>query len=115
MDGQALVHVTTDGSGGTKTWVAPDVELTPELLADLTSPAIADRVFAALAVEPLAFPCSEYGKKVLKVSKYIWGSMVVAAEFVCCSATTGAGCVLCLVGGYNLGEAGSQALENYCA
>jgi hypothetical protein len=55
----------------------------------------------------------DWGKKVLRAGKYVWGSVVMGGAGVCCLAT-GAGCPLCTVGGWVLTEAGSEALEGYC-
>jgi hypothetical protein len=112
VDGEALVHVTTDGNGDTTTWVAPDVDLPPQVLAELANGNVANEVFAGLG--PQEFPCSDFGKKAVKAAKYIWKGLTIAAGAACCSGGFGVGCVACAIAADIAKDAGSQAADDYC-
>ncbi len=114
VDGEALMHVTVDDHGATKTWVAPNIDLPPEALAQLTTTGVATEIAAGIIYEPLSFPCSDYGKKVVKVAKHIWGAMIAASSAACCLASSGAGCLLCAGAGSNVAELSSEAFDDYC-
>jgi hypothetical protein len=60
VDGDVIMHVSTDGQSDT-TWIAPDLGLPPEAIAELVSTDVATQVFAGIG--PQAFKCSEFGKK----------------------------------------------------
>ena len=108
------MRVTVDDHGGTKTWVAPDIDLPPEALAQLTSAVVASEIAAGIIYEPLAFPCSDYGKKVVKTAKHIWGTMIAAGGAACCLASGGVGCLVCAGVGWNVAELSSEAFDDYC-
>jgi hypothetical protein len=115
VDGEALVHVVTDGQGvTTTTWVAPDVDLPPQAIAQLASVNVADEVFAGIRYEPLSFTCSDFGKRVVKAAKYLWVGLMGAAMPVCCAATGGVGCVACGAATAMGALAGTEAADGYC-
>ena len=115
LEGEPIIHITTNGTSSTSTWVAPDADLSPDMLAELMSEDVADAILASLA-DPLAFPCSEFGKGVLKAGKYVLIGLSIAGGAACCAGTgaTPVGCTLCAIGAGIAEEAGSEALENYC-
>lgn len=118
VDGEALMHVTVDDDGDTTTWVAPDVDLSPEVLAQLVSADVATEVFAGIGNEQLSGSCSESEQKWVKVAKYAWYGIIGAAGAACClgasAASGGAACIACggLVG-VAMG-AGSDIADDYC-
>lgn len=115
VEGEALVYVTSDEQGNTTTWTADNISLPPEALAQLMDANVAANVFAGFFPEPTAFPCSEFGKGVLKAAKYAWVATATAVQLACCVGGVGVGCLICAVGGALAGEAGSDVLEDYCA
>jgi hypothetical protein len=115
VEGEAVVHVTTDEHGNTTTWTADNINLPPEALVQLMSAQVAADVFAGLIPEAKGFPCSEFGKGVLKAAKYVWVATATTLQLACCVGGVGVGCLVCAVGGALAGEAGSDALEDYCA
>jgi hypothetical protein len=114
MDGEPILYVAVDGLGNQTTWFAPGVSLPPETLAGLVHVTVADAVFKGIAVEPVGFPCSEWGKHVVQGSKYVWKAVVFLGGTACCAATSGAGCLLCGLGGEVFEEVGEGALDDYC-
>jgi hypothetical protein len=118
VDGEAIVSSSYDERRGVTRWISPEPGTRQAAAAAIAAIAQqgSDELLDAFAPdEQLAFPCSDWGKKVLRAGKYIWGSLIVASEYVCCTASAGAGCAVCLIGGWNLVEAGTEALEGYCA
>jgi hypothetical protein len=95
VDGLALMHVTTDEHGNETTWIAPDIDLQPETLAQLVSSDVATEVFAGIGEDALSGPCGKWGR----VAKYAWNGIIGAAAVVCCAGvgtpTALAGCVAC--------------------
>jgi hypothetical protein len=65
VDGEAIVSATYDPEAGTTRWTSPERD-GGELLD------------AFVGVGPQAFPCSDYGRKVVKVTKRIWNLMITA-------------------------------------
>ncbi len=114
VDGEALLHVTTDEHGGTTTWVTPGFDIPPQLIAELGAANVATEVFAGMSREPLAFPCSEFGKKVVRFAKYLWVGMVGAAGGACCVASGGAGCIVCGAAAGVAQLADTEAADGYC-
>jgi hypothetical protein len=113
IEGEALLHVTTDEHGATTTWVAPDIDLPPEALAQLATVNVADEIFAGIG-EPQAFKCSDFGKGVVKAAKYLWVGLAGAAGAACCAGGLGVGCLVC--GGATSVAilAGTEAADGYC-
>ncbi len=114
VEGEPLLHVIVDEQGITETWTAPGADVSPEMFVELLGSDVANEIFAGVIPQPAGFPCSEYGKKVLRAGKWIWKGLILAGEAVCCGATTGAGCILCAIGGEIVGEIGEGALDDYC-
>jgi hypothetical protein len=113
VDGEALVHVTTDVKGDTTSWVAPDVDLPPQVLAELANETVANEIFAGIG-GPQEFPCSDFGRKAVRAAKYLWIAATHAATAVCCIGGAGVGCVLCVAGVGVAGHAGAEAADDYC-
>jgi hypothetical protein len=114
VDGEAIVSATYDPSAGVTRWTSPELGAADLATAALT--AIGDRggeelLDAFAAVGPQAFPCSDYGRKVLRASKYIWRGLTVAAQV---AGGVGVGCVACAIAADALKEAGSKELDGYC-
>jgi hypothetical protein len=109
IDGDTIVRSWSDGSG-VETWTPDSSGYSPEVIHEAMMMAATTVLPQSL---PQAFPCSEYGKKVLKAGKYIWGMTVAAAGVLCCTAA-GGGCPLCVAGAWAAHEAGGEALDNYC-
>jgi hypothetical protein len=113
LEGEALIHVITDEHGGTRTWAAPDGDLSPEVIAEFAAVNVADEIFAGMG-EPQAFKCSEFGKSAVKAAKYLWVGLMGAAMPVCCAATGGVGCVACGAATAIGALAGTEAADGYC-
>jgi hypothetical protein len=111
VDGEALVHVIVDG--GTTTWVAPDVDLPPQTLAQLAHANVANEIFSGIG-GPQEFPCSDFGKKAVKAAKYLWVGLLGAAIPVWCAATGGVGCPACGAAAAVGSLAGVEAADGYC-
>lgn len=114
VEGEALLHVTTNDHGTATTWVAPDIDMPPQLIAELGAVNVANEIFAGIGNEPLAFPCSEFGKKVVRFAKYLWVGMVGAAGGACCVASGGAACIVCGAATGVAQLAGTEAADGYC-
>jgi hypothetical protein len=119
VDGEVLMHITVSDHGGTTTWVAPNIDLPPEALAQLVSVDVATEVFARIGYEPLGGPCSESTKKWVRVAKYAWHGIIGGAAVVCCAGATaasgGAACIACGVFAGVAMEAGSDIADDYCS
>ncbi|PRP96584.1 hypothetical protein ENSA5_36600 [Enhygromyxa salina] len=116
VDGEAIAHSSYDDANGVASWrsSAPGTDaLAGAALVGLSGGA-ADELLNVFTEGPQEFPCSKWGKKVLRAGKYIWGAMVAASAGACCGGTGMAGCGLCSAGGAVLHEAGREALEGYC-
>lgn len=113
VEGEALVHVTTDGHGGTTTWVAPDIDLPQQALAELAPVNVASEIFAGVGEGPQEFKCSEFGKGAVRAAKYVWIGLNAAAGYACCAAVQPA-CVLCIGGAAVSGAMGSDIADGYC-
>jgi hypothetical protein len=111
VDGEPLIHVSTDGY----TWLAPDIDLQPEALAQLVSGQVGDEILARMAYEPLSFPCSEFGKKVVRGAKYLWIAASTAVGLACCVDTVGVGCIACGSAAAVAAEWGGDIADDYCA
>lgn len=68
------MHVTTDEHGDATTWIAPDIDLQPETLAQLVSSDVATEVFAGIGEDALSGPCGKWGR----VAKYAWNGAATA-------------------------------------
>jgi hypothetical protein len=84
------------------------------VIAQLTAANVANEIFGGMVNEPLKFPCSEFGKGVLKAAKYLWVGMTGAATAVCCIGGFGVGCVICTAGANLAGYAGAEMANDYC-
>jgi hypothetical protein len=93
--------------------VAPDVDLPPQVLAELANENVANEIFAGIG-GPQLFPCSDFGKRAVKAAKYLWVGLMGAAIPVCCAATGGVGCVACGAATAIGGLAGTEAADGYC-
>jgi hypothetical protein len=113
VDSEAILHVTTDAHGATTTWLAPDVDLPPEALAQLAAVNVADEIFAGVG-DPQEFKCSDFGKKAVKAAKYLWIAATHAATVACCVGGVGVGCLVCGVGAQVAGAVGSDMANEYC-
>jgi hypothetical protein len=115
MEGEPIMRATTDGD----TWWAPDIELPPEMLAELVSRGVADEVFLGLSHDALAGKCSNLEYAVVKGVKILWIVAAGAAGVACCSSvggpSLGAGCIIC--GGLAAAavDAGAEAADGYCS
>lgn len=117
VDGEAIAHTRYDEVGGVVTWTSPNSkasELAAVALAGLSGGAYAELEDAFTDYGPHGFPCSEFGKKVLKAGKYIVGGLIAGSAAVCCQATSGVACFACGAGGWALIEASSEGFDNYC-
>jgi hypothetical protein len=106
VDGEPLLHATTGGS----TWVAPEIDLPPEVIVQLVSVDIANQVFAGVVHEPLKGPCSKW----VRAAKYAWLAAIGVAEVICCSGAPIAGCVVCTGLAVVAAAAGDDIEEDYC-
>jgi hypothetical protein len=116
VDGETIAHSSYDDANGVVSWTTADPEMGELAAAALVglSGGAADELLDAFAGGPQEFPCSDWGKKVLRAGKYIWGAVVTGGGAVCCGATNLLGCGVCVGGAYVLTEAGADALEGYC-
>jgi hypothetical protein len=117
VDGEALVSTSYDPTTGVTSWASTEPGAGELVIAAMT--AIADRggdelLDAFTPDEPEAFPCSDYGRKVVRAAKYVWGMTLAASTSFCCAGTGVFGCGGCLAAGWGLGEAGAEALDGYC-
>jgi hypothetical protein len=117
VDGDLLVSSSYDPTSGVTSWTSPERGAADLAAAAMT--AIGDRggmelLDAFAPVGPQAFPCSDYGRKVLRASKYIWRGLTVAAQVACCAGGVGVGCVACAIAADAVKEAGSKELDGYC-
>jgi hypothetical protein len=112
VDGEMIAHSSYDDANGVDSWIssAPGTDA----LAAAALAGAADELLHTFAEGPHEFPCSAWGKKVLRAGKYIWGAMVMGSAAACCVETAMLGCAVCGAGGWALTEAGSEALEGYC-
>jgi hypothetical protein len=117
VDGEAIASATYDPKTGVTRWTSSEpgsLALSATALAAM--PGHGEELMDAFApVDAQGFPCSDFGKKVLRAGKYIWGAIILAGGAACCEVTFGIGCILCHAGGLVLTEEGWQALEDYCA
>jgi hypothetical protein len=113
VDGEALVHVTSDGHGDTTTLVAPDIDLPPPVIAQLSHAIVAGEIFAGIG-GPQEFPCSDFGKKAVKAAKYLWVGVSAAVGIVCCIGGVTVGCAVCGAAAAVSGEWGGDIADEYC-
>lgn len=114
VEGELLVEVTTDGHGGTTTWVAPDIDLPEQALAQLAPANVASEVFAGVGQGPQEFPCSDFGKGAVRAAKYVWIGLTTATGVVCCMGGIGVGCIVCATAAGVAGEMGGDIADGYC-
>ncbi|KIG17343.1 hypothetical protein DB30_03400 [Enhygromyxa salina] len=114
VEGEAVVHSSWNETGGVHTWTSSAPGASAQALAALTSlPGEAgDELFDAFTTDSEAFKCSEWGKKVLNASRYIWAGVVGAGMAACCVAG-GPACIPCAGGLAAVGLYGDDQLTDY--
>jgi hypothetical protein len=114
VDGEVLVHVTTDAQGGTTTWVAPDMDLPHQARAELVPSNLADEIYSGLGDDPQEFKCSEFGKSAVRAAKYLWIGLSTATGIVCCLPPATPACVVCGSAAGVAGAIGADIADEYC-
>jgi hypothetical protein len=120
VDGEAIVSATYDPRAGVTRWTSPEPGSSERAAAALS--AIAERdggelLDAFVGLGPQEFPCSDYGRKVVKAAKYLWIAASYATGALCCLGATTAtlgGCVVCATAIGVAEHAGTEALDGYC-
>ncbi len=119
INGDTIAHVSLadDELAGTTgpsltSWTPAAIDYPPELVAALMHAEIGELLLGKMV--PAEFKCSRFGKKVLKAGKYIWTGLVAAGSTVCCIATEGIGCPVCMGAGAVATLAGQEAADGYC-
>ncbi|WP_052546162.1 hypothetical protein [Enhygromyxa salina] len=116
VEGEVIVHATYDDTIGLDSWTTstPGGDALAAAALFGLSGAPGHALLDAFTEGPQAFPCSEFGKGVLKAARYMWTGMVAASGAACCGATAGSGCILCAGAAAIANEVGKDALNNYC-
>jgi hypothetical protein len=109
LEGEELMHVATDEHGGTTTWVASDIDLSPKVLTELTAANLPDEIFAGM--DPQEFKCSDFGKKAVRAAKYLWIGANTALGLACCATPA---CIPCGTAATVLGAIGADIADDYC-
>ena len=119
INGDTLAHVSLAagelaGTAGPSltSWTPAATDYPPEIIAELMQAQVGELMLGGMV--PAEFKCSPFGKKVLKAGKYIWTGLVAAGSGVCCIATEGIGCPVCLGAGAVATLAGQEAADGYC-
>ncbi|PRQ04250.1 hypothetical protein ENSA5_08990 [Enhygromyxa salina] len=113
VDGELIADATLAADApGVETWSTTEHPLAPAVLDGLQASGAADLMFDQFLGGPMEFPCSKWGKAVLRAGKYIWVGAVAATAAVCCGAV--ASCPACMTAGAVTSLAGTEALDGYC-
>jgi hypothetical protein len=93
------------------TWTVPETNYPGDVLAQINQPRVGEELL--VGVIPQEFKCSAWGRKAVRMAKYLWIGVSGATGAVCCMATT-AGCPLCVAGAGIASAVGTDAANGYC-
>jgi hypothetical protein len=120
VDGEAIASSSFDPTIGVTRWISSEPgtrERAAAAMAAISAGGGDQLLDAFLPDDAQEFPCSGYGKKVLKVAKYLWVAASYAVGGACCigaTAATALGCIACAGAAGVAGHAGTEALDGYC-
>jgi hypothetical protein len=115
INGEIVSHTSISGHvpgrGPTYvSWAPEQLDYPHEALVELMQVSAGDVMLDGMI--PQEFKCSDFGKKAVRVAKYLWIAASAAAGAACTMATGAA--IACGAGAVVLGAAGADAAEDYC-
>jgi hypothetical protein len=115
INGEIVSHTTisqTEQRRGPTfvSWAPDELDYPPEVLVELMQAAAGEMMINGMI--PQEFKCSDFGKKAVRVAKYLWIAASAAVGAACTMATGAA--IPCAAGATALGAIGADVAEDHC-